>query len=195
MLGAFIGDLAATTWEKDKAKFFSLLVMEKAMPSAYGHSLLASANFMLDINEQEKIDIQEGVACDSLEFKGKWLMWRIAAIWLAPYENAHLHQFAHIGKEEEEAALFVSQLIQSLLRGATKSQAFHGVDGVESKIKNSDFKNLQANGNLLTYVYRAWDSFYRSFDFTSAIHNAMMWSGDKHLLACITGAIAEAMYG
>lgn len=195
MLGAFIGDLAATTWEKDKAKFFSLLVMEKAMPSAYGHSLLASASLMLGITQQERIDIQEGVACDSTEFKRKWLMWRITAAWFAPKENTHLHQFAHIGKLEEESAFFVSQLILSLLAGATKSQAFHTVENFEANIKISNFKNPQADENLLTYVYRAWDSFYRSFDFTSAIHNAMTWPGDKHLLSSITGAFAEAMYG
>lgn len=195
MLGAFIGDLAATTWEKDRDKFFSLLVMEKAMPSAYGHSLLASASFMLDITSKERIDIQEGVACDSLEFKGKWLMWRVAAVWLTPGENAQLHQFAHIGKQEEQAALFATKLIHSLLNGATKSQAFHEVEDFEANIKTSNFKNPQADENLLTYVYRAWDSFYRSFDFTSAIHQALTWPGDKHLLSCITGAFAEAMYG
>ena len=43
---------------------------------------------------------------------------------------------------------------------------------------------------------RAWDCFYNSFDFGSAIHNAVRYpNSNSRQLASLTGLIAEAMYG
>ena len=38
-------------------------------------------------------------------------------------------------------------------------------------------------------------AFYDSFDYGSALHNAMKLPGDRHLNAIIVGALADAMYG
>lgn len=195
MLGALIADIAATTFERCQKEFYSHLIIEKSSPSAYGHALLSSASYLLFLQSDRNLEIQEGRAGNSLEFKGKWLLWHIACIWLCENPERRSHQFMNLDQEDTAAAVFVTDLIVALCQGATKSEAFHQCKGFEEKIKQSGFKNPRIEASLLIYVYRAWDCFYRGFDFTSSIHNAMRWSGDKHLLACLTGAFAEAMYG
>jgi hypothetical protein len=44
-------------------------------------------------------------------------------------------------------------------------------------------------------VLRAWNAFYKSFDYGSALHNATKMAGDVRLNCVLTGAIADAMYG
>ena len=52
------------------------------------------------------------------------------------------------------------------------------------------------NQSVLDLLMRAWDCFYNSFDFGSAIHNAVRYpNSNTRLLASLTGLIAEAMYG
>lgn len=195
MLGALIADIAASTWERSPKEFFSHLIMEKASPSAYGHALLSSASYLLSLQSDRNPDIQEGRAGNSLEFKGKWLLWHVACIWLCDNPQKMSHKFMNLDKDDTDAVFFVTNLIEALRQGATKSESFHQCEGFEERIKQADFKNPIIESSLLTYVYRAWDSFYRGFDFTSSLHEAMNWPGDKHLLACLTGAFAEAMYG
>ena len=69
------------------------------------------------------------------------------------------------------------------------------IEDIYRKFIPGDIEIADENIGLLTYIFRAWDSFYRAFDYTSTIHNAMKWPGDKHLTASIAGAFADAMYG
>ncbi len=48
MLGAFIGDLAVDTWQRDKSVFYRQLIDDKALPSAYGVTVLRAAGAIFD---------------------------------------------------------------------------------------------------------------------------------------------------
>ena len=51
MIGALIGDLAASTWEKDKSIFYSNLIVPESQPSIYGITLMSAANLKLSKGE------------------------------------------------------------------------------------------------------------------------------------------------
>ena len=198
MIGALIGDLAASTWENDKQKFFSELVGEGCIPSIYGETLLQIASSNIPgIKKGPCIRIAEP---EILTYIGQWMMQNIASTWLDKNIESDFVISSFIDKPEGYAKHFVVDLIQELRKGSSKSEAFHNVWGFENLIKGMGWKwkvNKVPEGSeqILTYVFRAWDSFYRGFDFTSSLHNAMKWSGDKHLLGILTGAFADAMYG
>lgn len=198
MVGTLIGDLAAWTYEHDKNMFFKQLVADNggnAELSVYGKSLLNAASHNL-------------LACPWIctepeipptnrdRYVGQWLMWQIVAAWRDIDKLDAMPEFS-IDKEEFYAKRFVHELIRSLRNGATKSEAYYSTFSFEELSKTWKWKTEIADENigLLTYIFRAWDSFYRAFDYTSTIHNAMKWPGDKHLTASIAGAFADAMYG
>lgn len=195
MLGAFIGDLAANAWETDKDLFYSQLINTRMKPSCYGYSILNAASFrFLHTKYDDTLRINN--PC-SLENSGKWLMWQIV-FWNANDEvNKMLSQFHQMEKEEVYAKMFINEILAALYNGATKNDIMLKDNAFTCLIKHWNWNKPgeYMYDSLLCYIFRAWNSFYRGFDFTSSIHNAMLWSGDKHLCASITGAFAEAMYG
>jgi len=124
-------------------------------------------------------------------------MWQIVSAWTDKNELNSMPDFNMPEKEELYAKRFILDLIRSLRNGATKSKAYYSTVSFEDLSKTWNWKtdNKEKNIGLLTYIFRAWDSFYRGFDFTSTIHNAVKWPGDKNLTAAISGAFADAMYG
>ena len=197
MIGALIGDLAASTWEQDKTLFYSDLVGPSSQPSIYGKTLMHVASLSIPTKKEgPSIRMAEP---SSFTYIGQWMMCNIGRAWVdkkidCPYEISSI-----IDKPEGYARHFVIDLIQELRKGSTKSEAFHKVWGFEHMIKGwqwkSELSKEHGYGEILVYLFRAWDSFYRGFDFTSCIHNAMQCPGDKHLLGILTGAFADAMYG
>lgn len=92
------------------------------------------------------------------------------------------------GNKEEYYLSQLAEVIYRLRQGATKHEAMEGV----LYIKDGSLPDPETP---LGYAYHAWECFLHSWDFTSAFHNAMRCPyGEKHLLAALTGAIAEAMY-
>ena len=92
------------------------------------------------------------------------------------------------GNKEEHYFSQLAEVIYRLRQGATKHEAIQGVHYLK------DWSLLDPESPL-GYACHAWECFKKSWDFTSALHNAMRCPyGDKHLLAALTGAIAEAMY-
>ena len=198
MVGALIGDLAAWSWENDREVFFSRLIDMHSRPSSYGMAMMRAAN--ANILSLQNTDTEPIEKLGTISYSGEWLMWQIVSAWTDKGEFKGLPKFYSLDKAEHYARHFIIGLINELRNGATKSQAFHNVHAFSNLIKNH-FGNWKApiepksNEDILIYVFRAWDSFYRGFDFTSSIHNAMKWPGDKHLLGALTGALADAMYG
>lgn len=200
MIGAIIGDLAVSTWEKDHETFYKQLVLNTAVPSPYGIALINAANTFFC--PEEKIDTKPiGTPMDDCFF-GQWLMWQIAVAWYGEELERHIPQFPGLDKEEFYARMFVRELLKSLLNGSTKGEAYHSCHTFEELSKHWQWRKgeqklpgADIGFGLLTYVFRAWNAFYLGYDYTSTIHNAVKWSDDTHLTAAIAGAFASAMYG
>lgn len=195
MIGTLIGDLAAWAWENNKQLFYSKLVSYDIKPSVYGRALLNAASRNLLVNQNTPTE-PEGQP-RTITNEAEWLMWRIVGTWIDKFPLNDMPIFSCIEKEAGYASSFIYILVNALRNGATKSEAFHKEPKIPQFMQMFKWRN-DVNPKELTilcYLFRAWDSFYRGFDFTSSIHNAMKWSGDKHLLGTLTGTFADAMYG
>lgn len=198
MLGAIIGDLAAWTWEHDRICFYKQLISEDAVSSCYGTALYNAAHscfFPDKVNETKPVGSPE-----ELSYFGQWLMWQIASAWYDQSLEEQTPHFYCIDKSEYYARYFVKELMNSLLNGCTKREAYHKCNSFEELSRSwqwRDGKQIDEkySSGLLTCVFRAWNAFYLAYDFTSTIHNAVKCSGDIHLITAIAGAFASAMYG
>lgn len=209
MIGALIGDIAAWTYENDTDTFWKQLIPNKgrvADISVYGHALMrAASKNLLDLPRQDVSLIRtssEWSPNEWLRVSGQRLMWHLMCAW--DDERTYpvgMEGYPRSEKEDGYARLFVVNLIRSLRAGKTKSEAYHSEYMFVKLSKSWKWRPWLAptreprENSLLTHVFRAWDSFYRGFDFTSSLHNAMKWNGDRHLIAMLTGAFADAMYG
>lgn len=209
MIGALIGDIAAWTYENDIDTFWKQLIPDKGRAvdiSVYGHALMrAASKNVLDVQNQEVGFIR---TCEDwspkewLHVSGQRLMWQLMCAWDNNKDHPDGMEYnVPFEKEDGYARRFVINLIRALRTGKTKSEAYHSEEMFESLSKTWKWRKWQNIAgtdheySLLTHIFRAWDSFYRGFDFTSSLHNAMKWDGDRHLIAMLTGAFADAMYG
>lgn len=163
MIGALIGDLAAWTYEHDKKMFFKQLVADNggnAQLSIYGKALLNAASHNLIVCPWIRT---EPVPSDNNrdEIVGQWLMWQIVSAWTDKNELNSMPDFNMLEKEELYAKRFILDLIRSLRNGATKSEAYYSTVSFEDLSKTWNWKtdNKEKNIGLLTYIFRAWDSF------------------------------------
>lgn len=201
MIGALIGDLAAWTYEHDNDTFWKQLIPDGgrgAEPSVYGHALMRAASRNLIACPWISTEpILIGRIVD-YRYYAQWLMWQILYGWLDDGDAINgLPHFDGLDRGEYISGDFVVSLIRSLRKGATKSDSYHSIYSFERYSKNHYWKNdvPESQLDLMACIFRAWNAFYLGFDFTSTIHNAMKWSGGRHLTAILAGAFAEAMYG
>lgn len=202
MIGAFIGDLAAWTWEHDHDKFYPQLFSDVAQKSEYSDLMLQTAKLLLqcpNISRDEFMRIHQcyynidnamaNAECDLLR--------SIVIGWL--YDGDEISNAIHRycicdDKEELYASHFMASLIYRLRTGYTKKEAaqveFCGT--FRSFTKEEHWKN---GDGVLSYLVRAWMSFYDAFDYGSTIHNAVKKPGNLTLNCILTGALADAMYG
>lgn len=208
MIGAIIGDLAAWTYENDRDTFWKQLISNDAKEiklSVYGHAYFrAASRNVMNAPEQDVAYIetsQKGAPENKLRLSGQWLMWQLMCAWNDDLHNPKdIPNLSCFDKEEGYARMFVIELIRLLRHGHTKSEAYHSVYSFELLSKSWHWRAWPSsshvdNHSILTCVFRAWDSFYRGFDYTSSLHNAMKWDGDRHLVAILAASFASAMYG
>ena len=196
MTGALLGDLAAWTWENEPDKFYPQLVSINSQISSRGKILLDCCNALLD-NKDIEYQLYERIF-DHETFKDKEVNALVRSIvvgWIFDAENdviAIQNYSLHEEKEDWYATNFLAKLICVLRKGATKKEAAL----VEHIGVFRDFViDWQDGKGPLSILVRAWIAFFDSFDFTSAMHNAMKLPGDKHVNAIIVGGLAGAMYG
>ena len=196
MTGALLGDLAAWTWENEPDKFYPQLVSINSQISSRGKILLDCCNALLD-NKDIEYQLYERIF-DHVTFKDKEVNALVRSIvvgWIFDAENdviAIQNYSLHEEKEDWYATNFLAKLICVLRKGATKKEAAL----VEHIGVFRDFVIDWKDGKgPLSILVRAWIAFFDSFDFTSAMHNAMKLPGDKHVNAIIVGGLAGAMYG
>lgn len=221
MIGAIIGDLAAWTWEHAHDVFYPQLLSDKAVLSEFGLSVLATADALDSnaiINNEDYRDYilpwfritNDDVVCLSAEahnwfikqeYDYKSLAQGVAVVRTIPcawYQSGDIVNcslfFEHtIEKEEWYAMQFLRKMIYLLRNGHTKDEVYAELGNIFKGCRHDwDWKNQET---MIPYVLRAWDAFYKAYDFGSALHNAMRMQGNKRLLGTLTGAIAEAMYG
>lgn len=222
MIGAIIGDLAAWTWEHDQECFYKQLVSPDAKFSGYG---MLALELWKPIHEEGLIHKNRlyTIIGKSLlhtpsfcEVPSEWRKWgmsdyetqpiplslKLALVSAAFVDSADLPKarqqelnwvhFFHCGKQEYYGS-FILTILRRLREGKTKVEAIEGIpDCVFNYYEPGHGHHLKY---YLDYVTFAWRCFYYSFDFTSALHNAMKCNSNRHLAAFLTGAFAEAMYG
>lgn len=228
MLGAIIGDLAASTYELDKEAFYRELISERATLSEYSLVVFA-ANETLDKDYKAEnvtdriialvrsntghydsvtiskpfkdVFLEHNDESDHYLEEGKVaLMENIVASWWGDSADEcrsvawQLIDSGGVEKESGYSLMFLTKILFCLRNGFTKDETYAQL----SDVFKSCFHNWQwqhEEGGPLNYLFRAWDAFYKGFDFGSCLHNAVKKTGDKRLNCALTGAIAEAMYG
>ena len=199
MVGAFIGDLASWTWQNDKGNFYPCLISEAAHKTVYSDVILLTAQTLInnpDIPlDQFRATQERAFGKNTAEYS---VLRSIAIAWL--YDSAENTREAvqkyilHEEKEEWYAAHFLSQLIFSLRNGSTKNQAAQ-VEHLGTFRSFTKEEHWRTGDGTLSYVVRAWMSFYDAFDYGSTIHNAVKQPGNTTLNCILASALAEAMYG
>lgn len=218
MLGAIIGDLAVWTYEHDRVCFWQHLVSNEAKVSEFGLSVIATTamlrqyikwpteraarftrhffrNFYTDVTELSPVALEWSTCLDVIyqttSFGICLMRMATCSFFDEPYNDLLFEKRSD--DEDRYAILFLCKMTSALREGKTKDEAFADIKSI---YKNCGLaKEELSDFSVLTYLFKAWDAFYRAFDFTSAIHNAMCMEGDKRLLGALTGAIASAMYG
>ena len=202
MYGAIIGDLTAWTYEHHVAQFYSRLVAEDAELSDEGRI----ASIMLrDMDTHGNAGVPR-----SFQTRDRETIDVVSADYgRLPFEKDDSKEDCIAGvcdyfKDEPDngqmyALRILTSICYGLWHGATKKEALLSHEGKQLKqiLDNCDIHTIPDSKAkvLAIYLARAWDCFEKSWDFTSALHNAVKWDGDRHLTCMLTGAIAGAMYG
>lgn len=221
MTGLIIGDLAAWTWQNDRIVFYSQLVSNKAVLSEFGTTAMAMVEPIWNGQEitsdffhnhlqnyfSYKAELSNDVAtwinnpssffpsCNNQANNLIDILYAICGWRGDCQENATgrakmINSSLNRGKEGFYASMILPQIIWLLRNGYTKRDVIQTgwpFDTILDWDKSSD--------GPLGAIARAWDAFYRAFDFTSTIHSAVELPVNPRLTACIAGALAEAMYG
>lgn len=217
MIGAIIGDLAAWTWEHDRETFYHNLVSKDAKLSECGLSMFLFSNAMLSRKEYTwrnlcadfRLYSSNRVYDEAIEVCTDWKDFFVSDMNIIPYSMKNILCAAGIitsgwtkecrinaldwvnkfhGGKQECYGTFLAEVINRLRLGYTKKEALKDIPVMDSW-KSDNRKEF------LSVVCFALRCFERSWDFTSAIHNAMQSTEDKHLAGMLVGGIAEAMYG
>lgn len=204
MVGAFVGDLAAWTWLNDHGMFYPYLISEKSEKSDYADVMIFTAKILLDnplITKDEyliltnKYFASKNFSIYSEEYS---VIRAIVIGWLYDGfgDNIEIVTNYCLCEEKEAwyASHFLSRLIVALRNGVSKKEAVN-VNFVMPFYYFVEDVNWKNGLGVLSYLVRAWISFSNSYDFGSAIHNAVKQPGNTVLNCILVGALADAMYG
>lgn len=225
MLGGIIGDLAASTYLRNPECFYRQLIDDKATLSEYSLSILVSY-VLRKGHERDFISQDKAMEIRNVYFKQpKWnavslsyeakftepadvFPWGILATgtmlnsiateaYLSDSELGFGKNIAFGTNWEKEggyAWMFLSKMIYYLRHGKTKDEIYEILGNGFSSMRKS--WNWHEEEGPCCLLLRAWDCFYNSHDFGSAIHNAVRYPNSyTRQIASLVGLIAEAMYG
>lgn len=206
MIGAFLGDLAAWTWENNYEQVYSKLISEKAKKSIYGNVLELTAETLVRNPHilPEEFKKQQGVFFNFHKAKyptiAKYAVIRAVVVgWvydtLEETEEAVNSYCLCEEKEEWYASHFLATLIFLLRHGATKREAMMDtkhIGGFEYFVNN---QHCQEGDGVLSKLVRVWKAFCNAYDYGSTIHKAAGLPESKTFNCIIAGALADAMYG
>ena len=182
MIGAFIGDMAYSTWKYDRKYFDGKLVSSKARPTEIMYDLLYTFKFAESYFTNKYTPLLVSIALGWIYYSG------VAAL-------RSLDNYIQYDNDETRCAShLICKSLFALRRGKTKGQvsAIRYIRTI-SEFANEDKYN-QSDSPMGVFV-KAWSAFYAADDFVSAIRNAVGKPGNKHLVCILTGALADAMNG
>ena len=222
MIGGIIGDLAASTYIRDKELFYKQLIDEKSTLSEYGLTVFIANKILYDNDKAgQSISHLDAKAIfdnyfakhsaytghtphyhlnqedgpNTVEQNALLLIRLLSAGWYDRDELVYCMMF-NIFQEKEEsyARLLTPDIIKSLRNGLSKDETYASQSPVFKGIRhNWQWKN---GTSILCLLMRGWNCFYNSFDFGRAIHNAVRdMPENPRLMATIVGMMASAMYG
>ena len=200
MLGAIAADLAAWTYENDRERFYASLTSTTAVLSPLGKMAYDAAVWSLNRKEEDSISIPFKREYSPLGCAEELICCATLA-WTNEHPEGSInteHGLFYDDKQGMYAGKIITYLIRSLQQGKNKKEVLEEDFGATFRDlkSNWDWQHITEKEGLLIYLMRAWDCFEKAWDFTSSIHNAARWENvDRHLLCCLTGALAEAMYG
>lgn len=222
MIGGIIGDLAASTYLRDKEVFYKQLFDDKATLSEYGLSIIAANNLLFENDragetishvdakklfdkyfDEHPENIGYTPQChlnnednpNTVEQSALLLIRLATAGWYDREDVVYSMMFnIYIDKEQGYARLFTPDIIKGLRNGLSKDETYSSLSPVFKGIRH-DWE-WHDGTSILCLLLRAWNCFYKSFDFGSAIHNAVRdMPENPRLMATIVGMMASAMYG
>lgn len=196
MLGAFIGDMAAWTYENDHDVFEEYLVSDKAMPSGYMFNMICvqelfgllgsrftcnSEYFQNFFNNLNAIDVILQAILIAWIFNSKKIMLDILETHLV-YHN----------QDEKTCVSLLTKVIYAMRNLATKKETL----ALEHDGRTiSDYVDKEVGKTTLCGKFAsAFAIFMKANDFSEAIRMSMKLPGDRHFNAILVGAIADAMY-
>ena len=216
MLGAIIGDLSVWTWINNRSEFYSSLISKDSKLSEMTIALVGITHVMQQKEQLEWRNIYSYLFSYYRENRSlshcssDWNTWleegkniisddvkmvlHLATIiycgWFdKPIEQVHKLNLLFHGNKETYYLSQLAVVISRLRHGLSKEEAIKGIDYISNW-------NEIVTPSPLGYAYYAWQCFSHSWDFTSAIHNAMRCNyGNKHILGALVGALSDAMYG
>ena len=202
MIGALIGDLAAWTWEHDHSKFYPQLFSDVAQKSDYSDVMLQTAKLLLQYPNISRDEFMRIHGCyfglDNAKANAEYDLLRSIIIgWMYDGDeiSSAIHKYCILDdKEELYASHFMANLIYKLRTGFTKKDAAQ-VEFCGTFRSFTKQEHWKTGDGVLSYLVRAWMSFYDAFDFGSTIHNAVKKQGNLTLNCILAGALADAMYG
>ena len=198
MLGAIIGDLAASTYINDHSAFYDRLISDDASLSEKGKLIFEAVEILNENRFAEPDRFHLFVPANSTEDWKLLMLCMANSWWYADVDICRNRSYFFVSEQIADKSVtysndFLSKIIYYLRNGLTKDETYQTIGEIFKGCRHEwDWKHQE---DPICYVIRAWDAFYNSFDFGSALHNAMRMEGDKHLLGTLTGAIAESMYG
>lgn len=184
MIGGIIGDLAASTYLLDSDTFYRQLIGDRATLSEYGLAVYAAVNPSHHNSDR---------ACAGSP--GQLLMLLAVAGW---YDSDDPAAPAVGGLPADGETGLAMQLMPEMIRclrgGLSKDETYTRLGDGFRAFRHSH--SWRQDTSALSLMMRAWNCFYRSFDFGSALHNAVKEMPDNpRLMASLTGMMASAMYG
>ena len=202
MIGAFIGDLAAWTWENNHDMFYSHLFTDQTKKSIYSDVLHHTATTLIKSPTMGREEFLQGHETfigksDALGNATIDLLRSIAIGWIYDGEDIPeaINRYCLLEeKEEHYASHFMALLIYKLRTGATKNDAAQ-VEHCGTFRAFTKQKQWKSGNGPLSYLVRAWISFYDAYDFGSAMHNAVKNPGNRTINCMLAAALAGAMYG
>lgn len=202
MIGAFLGDLASWTWTNDHDKFYPQLFSDVAERSMYSDVMQFTARTLMESPNISKDEFMRMHQCyfgiSNAKVNAEYDLLRSIIIgWIYDdysIPNAINTYCLRDEKEQVYATNFMANLIYQLRTGASKKDAAQVEFCGTFRSFTREYHWKTGNG-VLSYLVRAWMSFYDAFDFGSAIHNAVKKQGNQTLNCILAGALADAMYG
>lgn len=202
MIGALIGDLAAWTWEHDHSKFYPQLFSDVAQKSDYSDVMLQTAKLLLQYPNISRDEFMRIHRCyfglNNAKANAEYDLLRSIIIgWMYDGDEISnaIHRYCRCDdKEELYASHFMANLIYRLRTGYTKKEAAQ-VEFCGTFRSFTKEEHWKTGDGVLSYLVRAWMSFYDAFDYGSTIHNAVKKQGNLSLNCILAGALADAMYG